>query len=200
MKRLLALGLVLLAAGGCGGGGSESQSAPPKRDPQLDGRLRTAAKANRVDEARDLLEQGADVNAKDARGLSAYLYATSEVGPEPALLELLLEQGADVRSLDVQNSTGLIRAAQRGYPELVGPLIDAESQLDHVNNLGWTALTAAVVLGDGTEPYLETVKLLVEAGADPTIPDQHGVKPVVHAQLLGQTDVVEVLREAEAAN
>ena len=199
MRLLLALGVVLLAAG-CGGSGGDSESAPPKSDPQLDGRLRAAAQANRVDEARELIEQGADVNAKDKRGLSAYLYATSEVGPEPALLELLLEKGADVRSLDEQNSTGLIRAAQRGYPELVGPLIDAESQLDHINNLGWTALTAAVVLGDGTEPYLETVKLLVEAGADPTIPDQHGVKPVVHAQLLGQTDVVEVLREAEAAN
>ena len=187
----------MLLAAGCGGG--ESDSAP-KRDPQLDGPLRAAARANRVDEARELVEQGASVNTKDARGVSAYLYATSEVGPEPALLELLLDNGADVRSLDEQGSTGLIRAAQRGYPELVQSLIDAESELDHVNSLGWTALMAAVVLGDGTEPYLETVKMLLEAGADPTVPDLHGVKPVVHAQLLGQTDVVEVLREAEAAN
>jgi len=198
VTRLLALGLVLLAAG-CGGGG-DGESAPPARDPQLDGRLRAAAQANRVDEARELVEQGADVNAKDRRGLSAYLYSTSEVGPEPELLELLLEQGADVRSLDEQNSTGLIRAAQRGYPELVEPLIDAGSELDHVNDLGWTALTAAVVLGDGTEPYLDTVKLLLDAGADPAIPDQHGVTPAVHAELLGQTDVVEVLRRAEAAD
>jgi uncharacterized protein len=197
VKRLLALGLVLLAAG-CGGG--DDASAPPKRDPQLDGRLREAAQANRVDEARELVEEGADVNAKNANGLSPYLYATSEVGPEPELLELLLERGADVRSLDDQRSTGLIRAAQRGYPELVRPPIDAGAELDHVNNLGWTALTAAVVLGDGTEPYLETVKLLLDAGADPKIPDQHGVQPVVHAELLGQTEVVEVLREAEAAS
>ena len=196
MTRLLALGLVLLAAG-CGGG--EGDSSPPQRDPQLDGPLRAAARANRVDEARELIERGASVNAKDARGLSAYLYATSEVGPEPALLELLLDKGADVRSLDGQDSTGLIRAAQRGYAELVGPLIDAGAELDHVNSLSWTALTAAIVLGDGSEPYLETVKLLLDAGADPTIPDQHGTKPVVHAELLGQSDVVEVLREAEAA-
>ena len=187
----------MLLAAGCGGG--ENDSAP-KRDPQLDDPLRAAARANRVDEARELVEQGASVNAKDARGLSAYLYATSEVGPEPALLELLLDNGADVRSLDEQDSTGLIRAAQRGYPELVQSLIDAGAELDHVNSLGWTALTAAVVLGDGTEPYVETVKMLLEAGADPTVPDQHGVKPVVHAQLLGQTDVADVLREAEAAD
>jgi uncharacterized protein len=193
----------LLVAAGCGGGddlGAAGETAGTAARPELNAQLWRAAQANRVDEARELVEQGADVNAKNADGLSAYLYASSEVGPEPELLELLLERGADVRSLDDQRSTGLIRAAQRGYPELVRPLIDAGAELDHVNNLGWTALTAAVVLGDGTEPYLETVKLLLEAGADPKIADQHGVQPVVHAELLGQTEVVEVLREAEAAS
>jgi len=36
-----------------------------------------------------------------------------------------------------------------------------------VNNLGWTALIESIVLGDGGERHTETLRLLVEAGADP---------------------------------
>jgi ankyrin repeat protein len=194
------LALALLAAGcGGGGGGSEAAETEQQRDPKLDAQLRAAVQERDVERARELLEQGADPDAKDPTGQSAYLYASSEIGPEPAMLELLLEHGADPAALDEQSSTGLIRAAQRGYPELVRPLLDANSPLDHVNRLGWTALAAAVILGDGSEPYVETVRLLLDAGASPTVADIHGLTPAVHAQTLGQTEVAALLREAESA-
>ena len=199
----LLLALVILA--GCGGGGDDAggtttaAATTTTADPLLTAELLAAAKANQVDEARRLIEQGADVNARDDSAQSAFHYATSEVGPDPALLELMLAEGADVESLDGNESTGLIRASQRGYPELVAPLIEAGSEVDHVNSLGFTPLLVAVIFGDGTGPYLETVQLLLEAGADPTIPDTHGTKPIVHAELAGQTEVVEELRKAEAA-
>ena len=44
--------------------------------------------------------------------------------------------------------------------------------LDHMNNLGWTALIEAVVLGDGGPDHVETVRALVKAGADRTIADR----------------------------
>ena len=44
--------------------------------------------------------------------------------------------------------------------------------LDHMNNLGWTALIEAVVLGDGRPDHVETVRALVRAGADRTIADR----------------------------
>jgi uncharacterized protein len=194
--RALVLVLALVASG-CGGdeadGGDEGR---PQPTPALDAELREAAKANDVARARELVEQGADVNAKDETQQSAYLYSTSEVGPDPALLDLMLENGADVNAKDSYNGTGLIRAAHRGYPDIVARLIEAGIELDHVNRLSWTALLEAIILGDGSEPYVETVRLLVGAGADTSIADAHGVTPLQHAEMAGQTEVAAILREA----
>ena len=55
-------------------------------------------------------------------------------------------------SKDTFNGTGLIRAAERGHADIVGRLIQADVEVDHVNNLGWTALHEAIILGDGTPP------------------------------------------------
>ena len=67
MSALLVVSVVLLLAA-CGGSGEP--------DPELDARLLEAARVNRVAEARELIEQGADVNVKDETEQSAYLYAT----------------------------------------------------------------------------------------------------------------------------
>ena len=47
------------------------------------------------------------------------------------------------------DGTALIAAAHLGHHEVVKALVDAGAPLDHVNNLGWTALIEAVILGDG---------------------------------------------------
>ena len=188
--------LALLVAG-CGGGGDDDGSRPSP-SPELNAKLRAAVTANRLDEARELLDQGANPNAADAAGNSAFLLASSEIGPEPAMLELLLENGADVNAKDAaQRSTALIRAAQRGYPELVEPLLEADADLDHVNDLNFTALLASVIFGDGSAPYQEVVRLLVDAGADVTIADVHGTPPRGHAELGGQDEIAAILREEE---
>ena len=44
-------------------------------------------------------------------------------------------------------------------------LLEAGVDIDHVNNLGWTALLEAVILGDGGPVYQEIVGILVDAGA-----------------------------------
>ena len=84
-----------------------------------------AARTNRVDEARELIERGADVNAKDETEQSAYLYATSEVGPGRRCSSWPSPTGADVNAKDSYNGTALIRAAHRGYAEIVRRLIEA---------------------------------------------------------------------------
>ena len=189
--RALLVAAVALALAGCGGGSDEP-------DRELDARLLEAVRANQVAEARELIEDGADVNVKDETEQSAYLYATSEVGPDPALLELTLANGADVQAKDSYDGTGLIRAAHRGYPEIVKRLIDAGVELDHVNRLGWTAVLEAIILGDGSADYVETVRLLVDAGADVTIADVRGIMPLQHAESAGQGQIAAILRDAGA--
>ncbi len=188
---MLAIGLAL-ATSGCG---SDDE---PVADPALDQQLIDAAYANEIENARRLIEAGADVNAKDETTQSAYLIATSEVGDDATLLELTLENGADVKSLDSYNGTGLIRAADRGYVRIVERLLETEIDVDHVNNLGWTALLEAIILGDGDAAHVEVVRRLVDAGVDVNLADGQGVTPLAHAQDRGYAEMVAILGEAGA--
>jgi hypothetical protein len=161
--------------------------------------LVAAAYENNVRVAAVLIEAGADVNRKDDTVQSAYLIATSEVGDDTRLLDLTLAAGGDVRSLDSFHGTGLIRAADRGYPRVVRRLLATDIRVDHVNELGWTALHEAVILGDGSRRYVRVVRLLVEAGADVNKPSQRdGVRPLQHATSRGFDEIADVLRAAGA--
>ena len=156
-----------------------------------------AAYDNELASARALISAGADVNATDGSEQSAYLIATSEVGHDPRLLELTLAGGADVEAKDSFNGTGLIRAAERGYPRIVARLLAAGIDRDHVNRLGWTALLEAVILGEGGPDHVETVRLLLAGGANADLPDADGVTVLEHAKRRGQQEIVALLTAAE---
>ncbi|MFF0344813.1 ankyrin repeat domain-containing protein [Kribbella sp. NPDC004875] len=154
----------------------------------LDSQLIAAAWKNDVPEAKRLITAGANVNAVDDTVQSAFLIAASEGYLE--LLDLTLAHGADIRSLDSYHGTALIRAAERGHAAVVGRLIQAGVAVDHVNNLGWTALHEAVLLGKGTPEYVDTVRLLIAAGADVTKPAKRdGATPVQAAKDRSQSGV-----------
>jgi ankyrin repeat protein len=144
--------------------------------------LVAAAYENRVGVAKVLVEAGAGVNVKDETEQSAYLISTSEVGDDPRLLRLTLRNGANVKSLDSYRGTGLIRAAERGHVRIVSELLETNIEVDHVNELGWTALLEAIILGDGGPRHTEVVRLLVEAGANVNLADGEGVTPLEHAR------------------
>ena len=171
---------------------------PPSPSGSVNEALLEAAANNDVEAARRLIAQGADVNHVNDRIESAFLIATSEVGDDPALLDLTLASGADIAAKDSYNGTGLIRAAERGFPTIVARLLDEGIDVNHVNNLGWTALHEAIILGDGSESYVEVVQLLVDGGADVRLPSRtDAVTPIDHAQQRGFTEIADILRRAE---
>ena len=171
-------------------------SPGPREQRRLDDALIAAAWRDDVEEARRLVRAGADVNHQDDTEQSAYLIATSEGHLE--LLELTLDNGADVEAKDSFNGTGLIRAAERGHAAIVGRLVQAGITLDHVNNLGWTALHEAVVLGEGDARALETVRTLVAAGVDVSVPSgREQMTALEHAEDLGYDDIATSLRTAQ---
>lgn len=166
------------------------------RDPVGNTALLAAVLANHLAVAEVLIEAGSDVNEPDRRRQSAFLIATSEVGDDARLVELMLEHGADVEARDGYDGTGLIRAAERGYVQIVRRLLESDVDVDHVNRLGWTALLEAVLLGDGGAAHTEVVRLLVEAGADAGIADRDGRTPLDHARAKGYREIVTILEAA----
>jgi protein-L-isoaspartate(D-aspartate) O-methyltransferase len=155
--------------------------------------LVAAAYRNHLEIAELLIAAGADVNMKDNTLQSAYLISTCEVGDNTELLKKTLKAGADVYATDSYNGTGLIRAADRGFVEIIRELLKTDIRVNHVNNLGWTALLEAIILGDGGSRHTEIVRLLVEAGADVNLPDKDGVTPLTHAKKKNFTEIVKIL-------
>lgn len=70
--------------------------------------------------------------------------------------------------------------------------------VNHVNNLGWTALLEAVILGDGGPAHTEIVRLLIAARANVNLADRQGVTPLQHAVQRNQATVAALLRAAGA--
>lgn len=162
-----------------------------------DGRpvLVSATRANAVDTARELILQGADVNAKDQISDSAFLYAGAE--GLNGILKLTLENGADVGSTNRYGGTALIPACEHAHVETVRLLLDAKVAVDHVNDLGWTCLLEAVLLGTGGPEHQEVVRLVIEAGGDISIPDSDGTTALEHARRRQQSAVAGLLESAE---
>jgi ankyrin repeat protein len=188
---VFAVALLVVTLAGCGDGDSAREDGLRT----VDRRLLAAAYANDVRAARRLIDAGGDINAKDETEQSAYLIATSEVRDDPRLLELTLDAGADVNAKDHFNGTGLIRAAERGHAAIIRRLLETDIELDHVNRLGWTALLEAVILGEGGPAHIRTVRLLVNGGADVSIPDESGTTAVEHARRRGFTEIARILHE-----
>jgi ankyrin repeat protein len=80
----------------------------------------------------------------------------------------------------------------------VRTLIRAGAPLDHVNNLGWTALIESIVLGDGGKNHTDTLRALVDAGANVNIAGRNGETPLRLAKARGYGEMVAILERAGA--
>jgi ankyrin repeat protein len=154
-----------------------------------------AAFASNEAALRALAAAGADMNALEHQAYDVVTIAA--VADDPELMSLAIELGnrADLVTSPYEG-TALIAAAHLGHAEVVRRLIAGGAPLDHVNNLGWTALIEAVVLGDGGRDHVATVRALIEAGADPSIADRQGVSPLAHAEARGYADIAEIIGAA----
>ena len=111
------------------------------------------------------------------------------------MVKLAIELGGNAKAITSRyDGTALIAAAHLGHDGVTEALIAAGAPLDHINNLGWTALIESVVLGDGGPRHVDTARALVKAGANKSIGDRGGITPLQHAQRRGYVAMVEVLQ------
>ena len=112
-------------------------------------------------------------------------------------LKVALELGTSAKNITSRyDGTALIAAAHLGHVEVVRTLIESGAPLDHINNLGWTALIESIVLGDGGQRHTNTLKALVEAGANVNLADRHGQTPLSLARSRGYKEMVSILQRA----
>ncbi|MBR1285349.1 ankyrin repeat domain-containing protein [Bradyrhizobium sp. AUGA SZCCT0177] len=181
--------------------GIEQRIASGEAKEAVDSRQRTplhvAVYLKKHDAARALIRLGADPNKLEVDRYDIITIAA--VANDVPMLRIAIEGGGNPKAVTSRyDGTALIAAAHLGHAEVVRMLIAAKAPLDHVNNLKWTALIESIVLGDGGRNHTETLRALVEAGADVNIPDGSGATPLKLAKGHGYREMVAILEKAGA--
>jgi ankyrin repeat protein len=159
--------------------------------------LHVATFARQRGAVRALMKAGADINLLENDRYDGVTIAA--VADDEETLRVLLSLGASAKQVTSRyDGTALIAAAHLGHDGVVRQLIAAGAPLDHVNNLHWTAVIEAIVLGDGGPRHQATLKALLDAGASLKLTDRQGQTPLQLARARGYKDMVKMLETAGA--
>jgi ankyrin repeat protein len=159
---------------------------------ELNAALLTQATRGNVEAVRQLLDKGADANARSKGGLTALMCGVSSGSDE--IVQLLLRAGADPNTRDSRGFPALHLAVSLGKAPLVPILLDHGAEVNAVNSAGATALSLAVIAKS-----IPLAKLLIEGGANVNPKGVNSsMQPLFLANKSGQTAMARVLRTAGA--
>ena len=164
----------------------EKKEGASMRDPALDASLLNAALNNELEEARQLIARGANVEAVDTTGQTPLHYA---VRGDKAVAELLIAKGAKVDAKDNTGATPLHNAVlSSGTLEVIDLLIAKGADINAKNSYGITPLHFAAQVADK-----EQAERLIDEGADVNAKDNAGATPLHNAAWNGITITAELL-------
>ena len=177
----------------------------------------TAIKRDNASTVQDLLQRGFDPNTLSPQGVHGLLLAVQE--PSLKVADVLVRwPRTNVESRTAKDESPLMLACLRGYLDLARKLIARDAD---VNKTGWAPLHYAATNGhteimdlllenhayidaespNGTTPLMmaamygstAAVKLLLDAGADPTLRNQLGMTAIDFANKASRREVAEMI-------
>ncbi|EET90084.1 MAG: ankyrin repeat domain-containing protein [Candidatus Micrarchaeales archaeon] len=147
---------------------------------RLNAKLVRAAANGNINTVKELLEDGADANAKTRDGRTALLMAIP--GGHLNIVELLVKNGADVNKQGKDGSTAVMLSVQNLYLDILKFLVAHGAKVD-VRALLWAADSG----------LLNYVEYLVEAGADVNARDPSGRTALLLTAMKGDLSIVKYL-------
>jgi len=145
----------------------------------------------------EILKENLDIDALNTEGYTPLHLSVRRPDNEKAI-ELLLQQGADINITDPSGRNALhisVTSYQRGY---IGFLTSKGIDINSQDNDGNTALHYPLMNVLKNKLYLlnskETVKILMEEGADPHIRNNKGKSPMDLAVEAGENDLINLLK------
>ena len=153
--------------------------------------LMRAVEVNQVEIVRLLLEKGANPNLQDGSGRSTAEIAIDTDNAE--IVEVLLADGANFDVTDYYGTPLVFRVVGSGS-ENMHAIVSVMGKHGVNMNLGTSSQTPLDYSVEQND--VETVKLLLEAGADPNIAAEGGGSPVASA--IYNTEILELLLSAGA--
>ena len=158
--------------------------------------LIAAAERGDVEAVARLLEQGADVHATNARGVTALIAAAYQNHVEVA--KLLIEAGADVNVQDNTQQSAYLITTSEGYLELLQLTLAAGADVHSLDSYNGTGLIRAADRG-----HVEIIEELLKTDIDVNHINRLNWTALLEAIILGDggarhTEVVRLLVEAGA--
>ncbi len=199
-------------------------AGPSAQEPNPADAYYRAVRADDLTSLRTLIKSGADVNVKDARGVTPLMSAAFvgsadamrmllDSGADPNLINnsgstalilaasdldkvrLLVDRGANVNIVSSRGRTAVFLAAMGGRSEaLVRLLASRDANLGVIDTFKMTLLHAATIGND-----TETIRFLVGKGLDVNAVNGIGFTPLVFAASAGNVEAAQLL-VAKGAN
>jgi uncharacterized protein len=138
--------------------------------------LMRAAGCGHTEVVKLLLEDGADINARDSEGNTAISGAAYYMHAD--IVDLLLTRGADINVKDMDGNTLLMNAAGNGRLEVVKFLLSKGADVNVQDDNGTTALMFAAGFR-----HREIMQVLLDHGVNPMLKDKKGRTASVYKRL-----------------
>ncbi len=149
-----------------------------------------AASKGDLEHIRELLDKGADVNARDEKGQTVLIRTISpRYSVEP---KFLIEKGADINAFE-RELAALTKPLAHHRFEIVKFLLEKGADVNAKDTLGWTALMEAAMKGN-----VEIVQALLDKGADVNAETKDGSTALIDAAMEGNVEIVQALLDKGA--
>lgn len=139
-----------------------------------------------------LIQEGADINARDQEGRTFLMWAS--MGGHKEIVRILISAGADVHAKDAKGATALMLASAWGYDAIVQMLIQTGADVRATSN-GHEITSLLMASAKG---HAEIVKILIHAGADINAKGFEETTPLMIASENGHEQVVRILIDVGA--
>lgn len=144
-----------------------------------------------LNQIKELISQGADVNTKDNKGKTPFFY--SAVNESYEVMDLLISKGANIDEEDDEGTTALHFASFKGNLKLVKYLVSNKADITKKNYSGWNALHLSVRYN-----HLDLIMYLCIIGCNINEKNKSGYNSLHIASKLGNRDIIKFLLSSGA--